>query len=172
MEEISANEEIVVPWGTGIIGYVAQTGEKVNIPDAYVDSRFNRAVDVSTGYRTKSLLCVPITSDKLDENGHPEVGRLKTSSPLFFLVYYLINWRVITFLDRDFLPSKASQSHQDILLDNKIHHTCQSIIKLDIMDILSESNRSHVLVYFLVPCFTGLTMSFRFGSASDQFFFG
>ena len=28
-------EEIRVPWGTGIIGYVAQTGISVNIPDAY-----------------------------------------------------------------------------------------------------------------------------------------
>lgn len=33
--DISANEEIVVPWGCGIVGYVAQTGETVNIPDAY-----------------------------------------------------------------------------------------------------------------------------------------
>ena len=35
-EEICDREqEIRVPWGTGIIGYVAQTGEAVNIPDAY-----------------------------------------------------------------------------------------------------------------------------------------
>ena len=35
-EEIcDREEEIRVPWGTGIIGYVAQTGEAVNIPDAY-----------------------------------------------------------------------------------------------------------------------------------------
>lgn len=36
LEEISCGkEEIRVPWGTGIIGYVAKTGEIVNIPDAY-----------------------------------------------------------------------------------------------------------------------------------------
>lgn len=35
-EEIcERDEEIRVPWGTGIIGYVAETGESVNIPDAY-----------------------------------------------------------------------------------------------------------------------------------------
>jgi dual 3',5'-cyclic-AMP and -GMP phosphodiesterase 11 len=28
-------EEIRIPWGTGIVGYVAQSGEPVNIPDAY-----------------------------------------------------------------------------------------------------------------------------------------
>ncbi|CAN8007045.1 unnamed protein product [Ixodes pacificus] len=48
------------PLGTGIAGHVAQTGESLNIPDAYEDDRFNRAVDQQTGYTTKSLLCMPI----------------------------------------------------------------------------------------------------------------
>ena len=30
------------PIGKGIAGYVAMTGESLNIPDAYNDSRFNR----------------------------------------------------------------------------------------------------------------------------------
>lgn len=28
-------EEIRIPWGSGIVGYVAESGEPVNIPDAY-----------------------------------------------------------------------------------------------------------------------------------------
>jgi dual 3',5'-cyclic-AMP and -GMP phosphodiesterase 11 len=28
-------EEIKIPWGTGIVGYVAKSGVPVNIPDAY-----------------------------------------------------------------------------------------------------------------------------------------
>lgn len=35
VEEVYHNDEIVVPWGTGIVGYVAQHGETVNIPNAY-----------------------------------------------------------------------------------------------------------------------------------------
>lgn len=35
LEEVEAREEIRVPWGTGIIGYVAETGQPLNIPDAY-----------------------------------------------------------------------------------------------------------------------------------------
>lgn len=27
--------EIRIPWGSGIVGYVAQSGEPLNIPDAY-----------------------------------------------------------------------------------------------------------------------------------------
>ena len=33
------------PIGKGIAGYVAQTGETLNVPDAYKDTRFNPAID-------------------------------------------------------------------------------------------------------------------------------
>jgi hypothetical protein len=33
------------PVGTGIAGYVAETGETLNVRDAYTDPRFNRAID-------------------------------------------------------------------------------------------------------------------------------
>ncbi|HWE22391.1 MAG TPA: HD domain-containing phosphohydrolase [Myxococcales bacterium] len=48
--------------GKGIAGAVAQTNQPINIPDAYADPRFNRNVDKETGYRTKSILCVPMRS--------------------------------------------------------------------------------------------------------------
>ena len=32
----------------------------VNVPNAYRDARFNQAVDRSSGYRTNSILCVPM----------------------------------------------------------------------------------------------------------------
>ena len=35
VEDLDDLEEIRVPWGTGIIGFTAETGETVNIPDAY-----------------------------------------------------------------------------------------------------------------------------------------
>ncbi len=52
--------EIRIPLGTGIAGAVAETGRTVNIPDAYADPRFNRSVDLATGYQTKTILCVPM----------------------------------------------------------------------------------------------------------------
>nr|XP_019594885.1 PREDICTED: dual 3',5'-cyclic-AMP and -GMP phosphodiesterase 11A isoform X2 [Rhinolophus sinicus] len=56
------SNEVQVPWGKGIIGYVGEHGETVNIPDAYQDRRFNDEIDKLTGYKTKSLLCMPIRS--------------------------------------------------------------------------------------------------------------
>ncbi|KAJ8248254.1 hypothetical protein GJAV_G00240050 [Gymnothorax javanicus] len=46
----------------GIAGQVARTGEVLNIPDAYADPRFNRDVDLYTGYTTRNILCMPIVS--------------------------------------------------------------------------------------------------------------
>ena len=52
--------EIRLPVGEGIAGWVAQTREIVNIPDAYADQRFYPAVDLKSGYRTRSILSVPM----------------------------------------------------------------------------------------------------------------
>lgn len=52
--------EIRFPVGVGIAGTVGQTGEIINIPDAYKDSRFNPEFDQKTGFRTTSILCVPM----------------------------------------------------------------------------------------------------------------
>lgn len=46
--------------GVGVAGWVAARGEAALIPDAYLDERFNQAVDKVTGYRTRSMLCVPL----------------------------------------------------------------------------------------------------------------
>ena len=57
-------EEIRFPISMGIAGYVATTGEVVNIPDAYKDQRFNETIDKQTGFHTNSILCMPIYNDK------------------------------------------------------------------------------------------------------------
>lgn len=52
--------EIRLPVGLGIAGWVARTGQLVNIADVYDDARFDPAWDRRTGYRTRSMLCVPM----------------------------------------------------------------------------------------------------------------
>ena len=53
-----------LPFGAGIAGKVAETGETINIGDAYKDDRFNRSIDKKTGYRTKSILCMAVRGTK------------------------------------------------------------------------------------------------------------
>lgn len=58
---LGMGEQVIrIPSGAGLAGYCFKTGEVVNLKDAYRDPRFNKEIDSRTGYRTKSLLCMPL----------------------------------------------------------------------------------------------------------------
>jgi HD-GYP domain-containing protein (c-di-GMP phosphodiesterase class II) len=60
------DEVIHVPVeGKSIVSLTVKTGRPINIPNAYEDPRFDSQVDQLTGYRTESILCVPMN----DRNG-------------------------------------------------------------------------------------------------------
>jgi putative ABC transport system ATP-binding protein len=59
-EQLEELGEIRFPVGSGIAGTVAETGEAIRIDDAYADPRFNPDVDRQTGFRTRSLLTLPV----------------------------------------------------------------------------------------------------------------
>lgn len=52
--------EIRLSMGQGLAGHVALTGEILNIADAYDSPHFNPEVDRMTGYRTRSILTMPM----------------------------------------------------------------------------------------------------------------
>jgi K+-sensing histidine kinase KdpD len=52
--------EIRLPIGKGLAGYVAKTGETINIADAYKDPRFNPEIDKKSWYKTPNVLCMPM----------------------------------------------------------------------------------------------------------------
>ena len=54
--------QIRFPSTAGLAGHVFTTGTTLAIADAYDDPRFNPSVDVATGYRTRSMLAMPIAS--------------------------------------------------------------------------------------------------------------
>jgi PAS domain S-box-containing protein len=52
--------------GEGIAGWVAQHGTPLIVPNVQEDPRFHGEVDIATGFRTKSMLCVPLkTRDRV-----------------------------------------------------------------------------------------------------------
>lgn len=53
-------EEIRLKIGQGISGWVARSGEILNLKNAYEDARFEASFDSITGYKTSSMLCYPI----------------------------------------------------------------------------------------------------------------
>jgi adenylate cyclase len=54
--------QIRIPTDRGIAGAVFTTGAIENITDTYADQRFNKGVDLRTGFTTRSILCVPIVN--------------------------------------------------------------------------------------------------------------
>ena len=56
------SKQIRFPNHLGIAGSVFSTGKSMNIPYAYADLRFNPSFDKTTGYFTRSILCVPVVT--------------------------------------------------------------------------------------------------------------
>jgi len=52
--------EIRIPKRAGIAGECCCDAKVINIPDAYADARFNQQIDIQTGFRTKSILAIPM----------------------------------------------------------------------------------------------------------------
>ena len=94
--------EIRLPTGSGIAGYVAATGDTLNIPDAYFDARFNPDFDKVTGYRTRSILCMPMKN-----RGGTIVG-----------VFQILNKHTGTFTTDDESVLEALSVHAAIAVEN------------------------------------------------------
>ena len=54
------SREIRIPVVRGLAGQCAQTRRLINISDAYADDRFDLEIDKQTGFRTRSILTVPL----------------------------------------------------------------------------------------------------------------
>ncbi|MCB0279945.1 MAG: SpoIIE family protein phosphatase [Calditrichaeota bacterium] len=56
-------KQFSVDMGSGIAGWVAKYQQPLVIEDCYKDPRFNPSYDKKTGFRTKSMICVPMLRD-------------------------------------------------------------------------------------------------------------
>jgi Nif-specific regulatory protein len=65
--------ELRLPDDAGIVGQVIQTGEPRRVSGAHDAQAIDRAVDRQTGYRTETILCVPLVSPKGTRLGAFEV---------------------------------------------------------------------------------------------------
>jgi len=56
--------KIRLPAGQGLVGTCVRTGEAVLVNDAAADPRFSSAIDKESGYRTESILTVPLRTSR------------------------------------------------------------------------------------------------------------
>jgi putative ABC transport system ATP-binding protein len=54
-----------IPIGQGIAGHVAASGKTMNVLDAHAEPRFDKSADVASGYRTTSVLAVPVADGQV-----------------------------------------------------------------------------------------------------------
>jgi serine phosphatase RsbU (regulator of sigma subunit) len=100
------HQEIRLPFGKGLAGRVAQTGEIVNLVDAYESPYFDAHFDQQFGYRTRSILVMPVR----DRSGRI-VGVLE-----------LLNKRGGAFDEVDIAFLESISVHAAIALDNARLH--------------------------------------------------
>ncbi|MBN2367224.1 MAG: GAF domain-containing sensor histidine kinase [Calditrichaeota bacterium] len=100
-------KEIRQKLGVGISGYVAATGDKINIRDAYRDQRFDPTTDKKTGYQTKSILCLPVWEPTSDQQSREVMG-----------VIQVLNKKDGFFTDEDEAIMEAVASEVAVALSN------------------------------------------------------
>jgi adenylate cyclase len=84
--------EISIPANRGIAGYVASTGQSLNIPEAYQDPRFDPSTDQRTGYLTRNILCMPVFNSAGELIGVTQLinkdnGNFSTSDEFFMQAF-------------------------------------------------------------------------------------
>ena len=59
-EKSDQMQEFRLRMGQGIAGQVALSGQPIVVSDTATDDRFDKSIDMATGFETKSIMCVPI----------------------------------------------------------------------------------------------------------------
>lgn len=73
---------VELPLGAGIVGSVVVTGQPVRIDDPLADERFLKQVDEATGFRTGSMIAVPLIS-KGEVIGAIEIANRRGDGEIF-----------------------------------------------------------------------------------------
>jgi len=148
-----------IPMGAGFAGRVAKTGEILNIPlDVYEhpESGTSKQMDQKNGYRTCSLLCMPVFNPKKELIGVTQVvNKLQRGE---FPPYDPATWPLVppqfknSFTNEDIELMKVFNSQAGIALENarlfeKIKH--EQMIQKSILRSLSDgviSTDTHGLI--------------------------
>ncbi len=109
-------KEIRLPRGVGIAGHVWKTGETIIVRDAYQDPRFFRGIDEITGFRTKTMLCLP----------------LRNKDGVIIGVFQILNKRTGVFGKDDGAFLEGLSAHAAIAIENaRLHQEALEIERLE-----------------------------------------
>lgn len=144
--EASKPVHIRLPIGKGIAGFVAATGDTLNIPDAYLDARFNPEVDKKTGYHTKTILCMPMRNKD---------GKIVG-------IFQLLNKRDGTFTAEDENAINALSAHAAIAIEKaRLYEEERNKLALE-----KELNAAHAVQVGLLPKELPILEGYEFAARS------
>lgn len=125
----------------GLAGATATTGKTINITDAYSEKRFNPEFDMKTGYKTKTVLCMPLINQPGEIIG----------------VFQVLNKNggVFTTQDEDLLgllSQQASAAVENAMLYDEIKKSFSSFINtlaqaIDARDPMTSGHSTRVCEY-------------------------
>ena len=128
-----------------LAGYVALTGESVNLEDAHnipkdVDYTFNKAFDIKFNYRTKSMLVIPMKDHKNKTIGVLQLINRKKSKNIALTSDAVVENEVVPFDKGTFglvnsLASQAAVSIENNLLYQNIQHLFEGFVKASVLAI-------------------------------------
>ena len=135
-----ATKEIRIPVTSGIAASVFNSKATANIADPYADPRFNKEVDRATGYRTESILAMPILNKHGDCIGVTQVlnkrgGKFTARDET----------RLGAFTAQIAIAPENAQLFEDVLReknynDSILRSTSDDIITLDAEDLVLTAN--------------------------------
>lgn len=120
--KFDGSESLRVPLNRGLAAHCATSGEVLIIDDAYDSDKFNPEVDNATGYRTKTILCVPV---------HDSEGKTMA---------------VLQAINKNMHATLFDEEDSDLMRDFSVHvHSgLRAAVMLEERDAQLESaNRSH-----------------------------
>ena len=145
------SQEIRFPADKGLAGYTVKTGESINIEDAYNDNRFNPDVDKSTGYTTKTILCMPIKNNNQEIIGAFQVlnklNGVFTKNDEDLLVAIGGSASIALENAQLFEQQKELYKEQKLLFDSFINTLASSI---DARDKITAGHSSRVKLYSML----------------------
>jgi HD-GYP domain-containing protein (c-di-GMP phosphodiesterase class II) len=129
--KLAQNDTVFIPFKEltmeiddhSIAGYVALTGSSVNIEDAYhmteaAPYKINRAFDEESGYRTKSILAVPMRNQKDEIVGVLQLINAKRDFNLKLNTLSTVLQQVVPFIDRQRAIVESLASQAAVALEN------------------------------------------------------
>ena len=141
-----ASSPLRFPANAGIAGECFSTGTPISIDDAYDDPRFNPEVDKGTGYRTRNILCMPISTKGGNKVGVMEILNKKRGPFTFNDQRRLVALcaQAAVSLENAQLFEEVNNSHN--YNESILRSMSNGVITLDASNVISKINDSAIRI--------------------------